>query len=77
MGSSDYLNSARRAAIVFFLLAVGALGAAGYGLAFSPWGGAPVADGGLAKPRGEARRPAGDIYWERPAPRRAEYVKFG
>jgi len=44
MGSTDYLNSAKRAAMAFSLLAIVALGAAGYDLAISLWGGAQVAE---------------------------------
>ena len=69
MGSSDYLNSARRAAIVFLLLATGALAAAGSRLAVSAWSGAPTAFGASAKPQREPLRPAGDACWERSAPR--------
>jgi hypothetical protein len=49
MGSSDYLNSARRAAIAFSVLAFVALGAAGYNLAVSAWGGSLVASAPAAK----------------------------
>lgn len=71
MGSSDYLNSARRAAIVFFLLVAGTLGAAGYGLAVSLWGGAPADVGADAKPRSEPLGRAGGIDWGRAEPLRA------
>ncbi len=43
MGSTDYLNSARRAAIVFSLLAIVALGAAGFKLAALVWDAGAVA----------------------------------
>jgi hypothetical protein len=60
MGSSDYLNSARRAAIAFLLLAVGAFTATGYRLAISARVGAPVEFGAGAKPQSEPQRPVAE-----------------
>ena len=59
MGSTDYLNSARRAAIVFGLLALAALGAAGHRLAVTIWGAAPVAQGPGEKLPSEPRGRSG------------------
>jgi len=56
MGSTDYLKSARRAAIVFAVLALAALGAAAHRLAVSAWGAAPVALGPVEKTPSEPRR---------------------
>jgi len=55
MGSTDYLNSARRAAIVFSVLAAIALSAASYRLAVTAWGAAPLALSPGEKLQGDRR----------------------
>jgi hypothetical protein len=68
MGSSDYLNSARRATTAFFVLAFVALAAAGYNLAISAWSGPQVASAPAVKLSTPSHRRALPACFAKPAP---------